>query len=243
MEFYFQNGLALSTQKACNSAKKRYIQLCSGRGLTPLPASEDHLCQIVSSLANQKLCHSSIKSYLAAIRHLHIAEGYGEPNISSMARLEQVLIKSVQSKGHKRISRLPITLDHLVKMREVRSKQSSSVDGKMLQAAASLCFFGFLRSREITVPSDSTYDEGAHLNFADIAVDCLYCPRILKVRIKASKTDPLRVGVDFSSVELATFCVLLQRCYPTWWQGDIVRARSSNLRTASPSQEQDSSRR
>ncbi len=149
VEFYFQNGLASSTQKAYNSAKKRYIQFCSGRGLTPLPASEDQLCQFASSLANQKLCHSSIKSYLAAIRHLHIAERYGDPNISSMARLEQVLkgIKSVQSKGPKTISRLPITPDHLVTMREVWSKQSSSVDGKMLWAAASLFFRVFFAFR------------------------------------------------------------------------------------------------
>ena len=66
----------------------------------------------------------------------------------------------------------------------------------MLWAAASLCFFGFLRSGEITVPSDSAYDEGAHLSFEDISVDCIENPQVLKVRIKASKTDPFRMGVD-----------------------------------------------
>lgn len=57
-------------------------------------------------------------------------------------------------------------------------------------------FFGFLRSGEITIPSDSSYDEGTHLNYTDVAVDRLHCPRVLKVRLKASKTDPFRVGVD-----------------------------------------------
>ena len=45
-------------------------------------------------------------------------------------------------------------------------------------------------------PPDSSYDKGAHLNYEDVAVDCLHCPRVLKVTIKASKTDPFRVGMD-----------------------------------------------
>lgn len=59
-----------------------------------------------------------------------------------------------------------------------------------------LCFFGFFHSGEITISSDSSYDKGAHLSYEDIAVDRLHCPRVLKVRLKASKTDPFRVGVD-----------------------------------------------
>ena len=56
-----------------------------------LPAAENQLCLFVSSLADQKLCHSTIKSFLAAIRHLHIAPGFGDPHINCMAKLEQVL--------------------------------------------------------------------------------------------------------------------------------------------------------
>jgi len=41
----------------------------------------------------------------------------------------------------------------------------ASEDAVMLWEAALLCFFGFLRSREITVPSDQAYNEGAHLKF------------------------------------------------------------------------------
>ena len=46
------------------------------------------------------------KSYLAAVRHLHIAEGLADPEISKMVRIEQVLrgIKATQArsqhKGH-----------------------------------------------------------------------------------------------------------------------------------------------
>ena len=41
----------------------------------------------------------------------------------------------------------------------------------MLWAVVSLCFFGLLRSGEVVVPLDSSYDPGQHLSFGDIAVD------------------------------------------------------------------------
>ena len=122
VKFYFQSGIAASTQKAYNSVKKRYIMFCSDKGPIPLPATENQLCLYVSTLADQKLCHSTIKSYLAAIRHLHIAQDFGDPHLNRMAKLEQVLkdIKSIQCREPaKRVSCLPILPIHLRKMREV----------------------------------------------------------------------------------------------------------------------------
>ena len=75
-------------------------------------------------------------------------------------------------------------------------KDSSSFDGTMLWAAASLCFFRFFRSGEITIPSDLAFNEGAHLCFNDVSVNNVHCPQIIRVHLKASKTDPFRVGID-----------------------------------------------
>ena len=66
----------------------------------------------------------------------------------------------------------------------------------MVWAASLLCFFGFLRSGEITIPSLHSYDPSVHLNYKDISVDDPSNPSIIKVHIKASKTDPFRKGVD-----------------------------------------------
>ena len=66
----------------------------------------------------------------------------------------------------------------------------------MLWSAFLLCFFGFLRSGEITIPDASSYDPSVHLNFNDIAADNPTSPKILQIRIKASKTDPFRQGVN-----------------------------------------------
>ena len=138
---------------------------------------------------------SWVKSYLTAIRHLHIAEGYGDPHIHNMARLEQDLkgIKTVQLRGPKRVKRLPTLL---AKLKGVWSRGPNQFEGQMLWAAASLCFFGFMQSGELTIPSMKSYDAGAHLSFQDVTVDCVHNPRILRVNLKASKTDPFRVGVN-----------------------------------------------
>ena len=119
VEYYFQNGLAASTRRAYGSAKSRYAKFCNAKGLSPLPATEHQLCQFVSYLTNQNLCHSTIKCYLSAVRHLHVAEGHGDPHISSMACLEQVMrgIKGVQAKVAPKQARLPITPELLLKMK------------------------------------------------------------------------------------------------------------------------------
>ena len=57
-------------------------------------------------------------------------------------------------------------------------------------------FFGFLRSGEVVVPSDSGFDTSTHLAHGDVRVDNVRHPSFLEVRIKASKTDPFRQGVS-----------------------------------------------
>ena len=66
----------------------------------------------------------------------------------------------------------------------------------MLWAAACTGFFGFLRAGEFTVPSASAYDKDIHLNLDDLATNCHYSPSLFRLRIKQSKTDPFRQGVD-----------------------------------------------
>ena len=105
------------------------------------------------------------------MRHLHIAEGEADPELCRMVRLEQVLrvIKSTQAKKQgKGMTRLPMSIEILGKMKAAWQEMASP-DAEILWASAALCFFGFLRSGVLTVPSKSAYyDEGAHLNFHDI---------------------------------------------------------------------------
>lgn len=153
----------------------------------------------MAHLAEGGVSPKTIKCYLAAIRHAQIALGLRDPQISGMAKLEQVIKGAKRTyAGHAqdRRVRLPITPNLLLKMKAVWEKNAGDFDTVMLWAASCLCYFGFLRAGEITVPSESAYDKGQHLNFADVAVDSVSHPKIMKVRIKASKTDPFRKGVD-----------------------------------------------
>ena len=92
--------------------------------------------------------------------------------------------------------RLPITPPIMRLMKGVWSGSAPQHDAKMIWAACCLAFFGFLRIGELTSPDDGEYDPGAHLSFSDIAIDNQSRPSFLKVRIKQSKTDPFRKGVD-----------------------------------------------
>jgi hypothetical protein len=66
----------------------------------------------------------------------------------------------------------------------------------MLWAAAVLCFFGFFRAGELAIPSQKAYDQAKHLSWGDVAVDSTAAPKVLKVKLKQSKTDQLRRGVE-----------------------------------------------
>ena len=83
--------------------------------MVPIPASEHQLCQFVACLAIEKISHSTIKCYLSAIRHLHVAVGQGDPRICDIARLEQVLRGGYTQAKEKRNpkARLPISIDLL----------------------------------------------------------------------------------------------------------------------------------
>ena len=90
-------------------------------------------------------------------------------------------------------------------------KAGATRDNFILWAASTLCFFGFLRSRKIVVPSKTASDEGAHLTFEDVMVSCISNPQMHKVRIKASKTDPFRLGVEILWARQVTRCAQSQQ--------------------------------
>ena len=62
--------------------------------------------------------------------------------------------------------------------------------------SSNIMLLGFLWSGEITIPNNSNYDPSSHLNSSDTSVDNFAMPSIIQVRIKASKTDPFRQGVN-----------------------------------------------
>ena len=159
---------------------------------------ENVLCAYVSKLANDGLKHQSIKSYLSALRFMQISAGLSDPYASSVwPRLEYVLKGVKRPRGEQSSKpRLPITPDILRRIRTVWQRRFAERDTIMLWASFCIGFFGFLRAGEFTVPGDRTFDPSVHLCVRDIALDSHTSPTLVRVTIKASKTDPFRQGVS-----------------------------------------------
>ncbi|MCX8521142.1 MAG: hypothetical protein ORN28_06345 [Rhodoferax sp.] len=193
----FSAGLSAASLKVYKTGQNCYVRFCELYAHSPFPASEEKLSQFVAHLFMAGLSAGTVKSYLSAVCHAQIGLGLGDPDLPSMPRLEYIIKgyrrKSVKSGGR---PRLPITPAILRALKAVWFLDGNSFSVSMLWAASCLCFFGFLRSGEIVVPSDSSFDPAFHLCYGDVLVDSCTNPSVLSVRLKASKTDPFRKGVS-----------------------------------------------
>ena len=163
--------------------------------------TEKLLNRYVSFLAQEGLAHTSIKSYLSAIRQLQIEQGLPDPFQTPMPRLEQVIkgIKVRQGKDGRRPRRkLPITPDILRKIRAPWEARKEEAEIIMLWAACTTCFFGFMRSGEVAIPSRNSFDSSYHLAWEDLAVNSREKPTFMQLTLKGSKTDPFRQGVKIT---------------------------------------------
>ena len=181
----FVSGLATSTQRTYSSGQHRYLRFCDATGMQALPAGEDVLCRFVAQLSQDGLKHCTIKTYMASIRHLQIERGLDDPFAPSLCKLHYVLrgVKRTQAAdGGSSRKRLPITPTLLRAIKGAWDKSCADPDTVMLWAAGCLAFFGFMRTGELTVPSDQGYDSTVHLSLSDISVDNPADPGILGVR-------------------------------------------------------------
>ena len=196
---YVNQSIAPSTTKVYAAGQRRYLEFCKLSKFSPLPLCEKNMCLYVAYLADRGLQHSTIKGYLSAVRRLQIVWEMGDPFVASWPLLECTLkgIKLQQARNPetKPKTRLPITPQLLRLLRKFWESKSSEEDYIMLWAACCMCFFGFLRSGEVTVQSSKAYDPSSHLSVGDVALDSLSDPKVVQVCIKASKMDPFRKGV------------------------------------------------
>ena len=164
-----------------------------------MPTSESTLLLFVAYLTTLNLSHATIKVYISAVRHMHVTAGHHSKfNQQLSPRLQQVLkgIQKTQAATQPPRIRLPITLSIMQDIKRLLLQKSQSYDNTMIWAACCLAFFGFLRVSEFTVPAQGHFDHTTHLSVADLAIDNKDSPQVLRIRIKQSKTDPFRQGVN-----------------------------------------------
>ena len=147
-------GIASSTRRTYSSAQRKFLEFCHWSQSVhpngpPLPATEWTLMLFASHLSNT-IKASSIKVYLAAIRSLHLENGFPNP-LANCLRLERVIRGIKRCQGTSKRERLPVTVAVLLRIREILNFQCYA--DILLWAACCTGFFGFLRSGEFTTQS------------------------------------------------------------------------------------------
>ena len=187
--------LAASSQKVYTTAQLSFQHFCQSLQVPAMPAGEQVLLLYVADLF-QRVCHSTVRSYLAAIRHMHLAHGLPNP-LQGLPRLELALKGLKRRKPQSGDSRLPITpLVLTIIGRSLSQHCRDQYDQLMLWAACCLGFFAFLRSGEFTLPGGTAFDPDRHLSPADILVDNPGNPTTMRIHLRCSKMDQTHSGVD-----------------------------------------------
>ena len=196
---FYVNGLAPTTRSTYAAGQHRFTAFCTSINTQPMPTTERVLSLFVTYLATCNISHTTIKVYLSAIRHMHVTSGKLQHfNQQLTPRLQQILkgIRKEQAATHPPKVQLPITLQILQDIKHLLSGKPHSYTNVMTWAACCLAFFGFLRVSEFTIPSQEQYDQSCHLSLGDVSLDNRDTPRLLRIHIKQSKTDPFRRGVE-----------------------------------------------
>jgi len=154
---------------------------------------ENILIYFVTSLSS-RVAYRTIKVYLSGIHYHTIILNY-QPSLHTFHRLYYVLrgIRRTQGNQFSRPPRQPITIANMHSL--VQFLTNSNLNGHdqaMVKFAISLAFFGMLRSAEYTTQTQSRYDPTVNLMINDILLSASH--QVLVVNIKASKTDPFKVG-------------------------------------------------
>ena len=194
---YFSAGLASSTSRVYRTGINRYLEMCRQLNTPPTPATEELLCKFVAHLALNNITVSTIKVYLSGVRQLHVREGRPSPPTTGMARLMQVLrgIKISQAASNRPArQRSPITPEILRQVKARWQQEPPSQDRIVLWAAFLTCFFSFFRSGEICSNQADMFNPASDLSVDSVTIDSVRNPRLARIRLQISKTDPFREG-------------------------------------------------
>ena len=135
------NSLAPNSRKTYSSTQARYLNFCSRMHLNPLPANQQQLILFAADLS-QTIAYSSMRTYLSAVRHLHISAGYEDPLRGSM-QLDLLMRGARKTKPTRKDYRLPITPLILSHIYEVLNQHPDSYGNKLLGQLVALGFSPF----------------------------------------------------------------------------------------------------
>jgi len=180
LSHYQSLGVAPSTRRTYQAGVRALQQFCNQYTIPAFPASPLTLRYFCCHMACQ-VSYKTIKVYLAGIRLSHIERGFEDPTKDELLHLLCTGIK--RSQGVSPNTRLPITIDVLQTLKSQLSLNLSfsPLEKRLLWAAFTLAFYGFLRASEFASPNFTW----RHIQLAGDHYTIL---------IEQSKTDPFRQG-------------------------------------------------
>jgi len=126
--------------------------------------------------------------------HLAAYESQLTPNVLQVLKG----IQRHQSHTSCLMTRLPITIQIMLRINGVFQQHPHRYHNIMMWSACCVAFSGFLRCNEFTVPSQTSCNPAIHLSYSDVATDDQDHPTLVVITIKQSKTDTLCTGAHIS---------------------------------------------
>ena len=139
-----------STKEKYANLQDIYLGFCFSVGVVSVPASERSLLRYIAYLVYSKgLAASTVKTHLAAVRHLHLINGH-EVDVLSLPRIRMAKACATKT-GPVKPLREPIPLSALAELGAMIVR-SSSYEDIMFFTGCLLGFYGFLRVSELSAP-------------------------------------------------------------------------------------------
>jgi len=188
-------GISRSTWSTYKTAQTM-IQKCESETKADLsiPFNQKKTLIFIDWLVRiRKLKASTVNSYLAGVRQLHIVKGLDPPNIrSSLVKLVLRGIENrdgIQKRTGSNKGRLPMTLNMMLVFKNtIANSDFGKNDKRLLWAVSTVAFAGGFRIGEILSKLESTFDPDFTLLTKDVSCSldeggrtvihiCLKCPK------------------------------------------------------------------
>ncbi|KAF5379032.1 hypothetical protein D9615_006011 [Tricholomella constricta] len=194
--------IGLNTRKSYSTGQRSYIDFVR---LHPaildepgkyLPATDKSIVEWACYLGDRGLQPKTIKSYLSAVRSLHVNEGL--PFAACESETVRRVIRGIKRfcGERERCPKLPITLSLLQKLASIPGDLSESFNVSF-DAAIKTAWSGFLRCGELTLDHGEKFSTSNHLSWGCVSfLPSFADPTHVRLDLPASKTDPFRKGVS-----------------------------------------------
>ncbi len=188
-----ESVLAKSTTSTYATGNRQYIKFCTLHSITdPYPAREDYVLGFITYLHMHGKKPSTIHVYLYAIRYHQLYTHNTDP-LKHRHKIESMIKAIKRISNPNKQQRIPITIPILTLIRPLLD--FNMYDHQVLWAALVLGVYGLLRTSELVQADTNKHsiDDSRLLLVNNIK---LISPLHFILNLKASKTDPYRLGAD-----------------------------------------------